>query len=151
MDSAVAPVAYPFNCRRSCVPHSYNSLLNCSHLSTRSIQNKAGTKTHKRTRQEKVTNCFSVPNHSLVVHQLQNIFSDFEIAVLRELLLQIPAPAVIHGSDKERSDEVDQQHRRHSHDLQAQIPHFKTQLKHRHTRQRTNLSPQGRAPLGGSN
>ena len=36
-----------------------------------------------------------VPDHALVVDKVENVFSNLELAILWEILFQVPAPAAI--------------------------------------------------------
>lgn len=48
-----------------------------------------------------------LPDHALVVDQVQDIFSDLELAVLWKILLQIPAPAAVEHAHEHGTDKVD--------------------------------------------
>ena len=50
-----------------------------------------------------------LPYHALIVDQVQDVISYFEFAVLREIFLQIPAPAAVEDAHENGSDEVDDQ------------------------------------------
>ena len=48
-----------------------------------------------------------LPYHALIVDQVQDVFSNFKFAVLREIFLQIPEPASVEDANENGSDEVD--------------------------------------------
>ena len=64
--------------------------------------------------------CFvEVPDHALIVDQVEDVLGDLELAVLREVLLQVPAPAAVEGAHEQRPNEVDDQNLRDGEHLRA--------------------------------
>lgn len=53
------------------------------------------------------------PHHALVVDQVKYVLGDFEVAVLRKLLLEVPTPARVHVADEHGTDEVHEECRQH--------------------------------------
>ena len=51
----------------------------------------------------------NIPYHALIVYQVENIFSNLKLAVLWEILFEVPAPAPVKYSDKQRTEKVDNQ------------------------------------------
>lgn len=47
------------------------------------------------------------PDHPLVVDQVEDVLGDLEVPVLRELLLQVPAPTAVHEAHEQGPQEVD--------------------------------------------
>ena len=52
-----------------------------------------------------------IPDHSLIVDEVEDVLGDFELAVLREVLLEVPAPAAVERAHEHRPDEVDDEDR----------------------------------------
>lgn len=65
------------------------------------------------------------PDHALVVDQVQYVLGDFEVAVLREPFLQVPAPAPVHVPHEHGSREVTENRRhdrRHLYGISKSLP-----------------------------
>lgn len=75
-------------------------------------ENHPGTQIHQDAEFEEVqhrqtgTEEHAHPDHALIVHQVKYVLGDLEVAVLRKLLLQIPAPAVVHVTHENGAEEI---------------------------------------------
>jgi len=46
------------------------------------------------------------PNHALIIHQVEDVLSYLKVAVLRELFLQVPTPAVVHEAHEDSAEKI---------------------------------------------